>query len=347
MGLYFAQSCIQEKRNKMKDESSDELKGVIHFSEESENVLVTGGTGFVGQQLIQALLANGQRVTLLSRDVKRAARLFDGKVHCISSMSELPAHYPIDVIINLAGARILGWRWTRARQTVLRRSRVDVTQSLLAWIQQAVVKPRLLLSASAIGYYGIQQVGDTRSLNEASLPQNIFMSQLCQEWEAAASAASAHGVLVRRMRFGLILGQQGALPMMLLPIKLGLGGALGRGTQSLSWIHIHDVLAAIAYLWQLSKQSHTKMAQDEAINFTAPHCVSQQEFSQIAAKQLHRPHFFPTPAWPMRLMLGEQADLLLEGQRVEPQRLFALGFKFNYPQLESALEDLMKQKTKK
>lgn len=324
---------------------NNELQFKTNFNnDQSESVLVTGGTGFIGQQLIKALLANGQRVTLLSRDVKRAAILFNGKVNCISAMSELPSHFQIDVIINLAGARILGWRWTQARKAALRRSRIDLTLNVVSWIKTAQIKPRLLLSASAIGYYGIQAPDDHTELTESSSPQAIFMSQLCQEWEAAASTATQYGVLVRRMRFGLVLGQQGALPMMLLPIKLGLGGALGRGTQWLSWIHVQDILNGIAHLWQLSNTTQTdenSMKQDEAINFTAPETVTQKQFSQTAASLLHRPSFFPTPALPMRLMLGEQADLLLEGQRVIPKKLLNLGFQFQFPNLKQALQEIL------
>ena len=328
-----------------KIEMNNELQFKTNFNnDQSESVLVTGGTGFIGQQLIKALLANGQRVTLLSRDVKRAAILFNGKVNCISAMSELPSHFQIDVIINLAGARILGWRWTQARKAALRRSRIDLTLSVVNWIKTAQVKPRLLLSASAIGYYGIQVPDDHTDLTESSQAQAIFMSQLCQEWEAAASTATQYGVLVRRMRFGLVLGQQGALPMMLLPIKLGLGGALGRGTQWLSWIHVQDILNGIAHLWQLSNTTQTdenSMKQDEAINFTAPETVTQKQFSQTAASLLHRPSFFPIPALPMRLMLGEQADLLLEGQRVIPKKLLNLGFQFQFPNLKQALQEIL------
>lgn len=311
----------------------------IHFSDASESVLVTGATGFIGQRLVRALLADGQQVTVLTRQPKSAAWLFDGRVCCIQSMHDLPAQQRIDVIINLAGARILGWRWTEARKAELRRSRIALTDNLVAWIKQAQHKPRLLLSASAIGYYGIQAAGDNTELTEESPPQAIFMSQLCQEWEAAAQKASVYGVRVLRMRFGVVLGQQGALPMMLLPIKLGMGGPLGRGSQWQSWIHVQDVLRGIAHLWKAA--STESLACAEVFNFTAPEVLSQKQFSQVAARVLHRPCFMPTPAWPMRLALGEQADLLLEGQRVVPKRLLDSGFEFAYPDLESTLRSVV------
>lgn len=305
----------------------------IRFGDKAESVLVTGATGFIGQHVVRALIADGQRVTVLSRDPRKAIRLFDGRIFCIRSMKDLASSHPVDVIINLAGARILGWRWTPRRKAVLRSSRIDVTRSLVDWIASAERKPRLLLSASAIGYYGIQSQDDDRQLAEDDLPQDIFMSQLCRDWEAAAQAANIHGVPVVRMRFGVVFGAQGALPMMLLPIRLGVGGALGTGKQRLSWIHIHDLLRGMAYLWL--KQ------EDGVYNFTAPECVTQKQFSRVAASLLHRPDFFPTPGFLMRLCLGEQADLLLEGQCVVPARLQASGFEFFYSRLHAALQQIL------
>ncbi len=309
----------------------------LHFSNIPEQVLVTGATGFIGQLLVKALLADGQQVTVLSRHPRQAAWKFDGKVKAIRSMDELPARQHIDVIINLAGARILGWRWSEKREAALRRSRIGLTQNLLEWISHAEVKPRLLISASAIGYYGIQVAGDNTALTESAPPQPIFMSDLCREWEETSNRASDYGVKVATMRFGLVLGRQGALGMMLLPIKLGLGGALGRGTQWLSWIHVQDLLRGIAHIWQRD----TALSDTNAYNFTTPDTVTQKQFSQLAAELLHRPAVFPTPGWPMRLMLGEQADLLLEGQRVVPQRLLDEGFVFEYADLRAALSVLI------
>lgn len=314
----------------------DNILPPIHFNDKSENVLVTGATGFIGQLLVRALLANNQNVSVLSRNPKKAAWIFDGKVKCSENMSELPSSQKIDVIINLAGARILGWRWSEARKAYLTKSRIGITQSIVDWIANAEQKPRLLLSGSAIGYYGVQALGDDTALTEDSPPQSIFMSQLCQEWENVARSANTHGVHVICMRLGFVLGHQGSLPMMMLPIKLGLGGPLGSGKQWLSWIHVHDVVRGIAHLWDTPAQGHGF----EAYNFTAPEPVPQKQFSQTAAQVVHRPCFFPTPGFPMRIMLGEQADLLLEGQRVVPTRLQNSGFTFTYPDCRTALESL-------
>ena len=304
----------------------------LRFGEAECAVLVTGATGFIGQKLVRALLADGHRVTVLTRQPRAAAWLFDSRVECIASMACLPPARRIDVVVNLAGARILGWRWTEARRAALRASRIGTTNKVVAWIAAAHRKPALMLSASAIGYYGIQALGDDTELTERDGPQAMFMSDLCREWEDAAGAAAAHGVRVACMRFGLVLGTQGALPMMLLPVRLGMGGPLGGGRQWLSWIHVDDVIAGIAHLWTRGEAG--------AYNFTAPESLPQAGFNKVAARVLKRPYWLPTPGWPMRLALGEQADLLLEGQRVAPARLQAGGFAFRHPTLAGALANL-------
>lgn len=308
----------------------------LSFAARPQSVLVTGATGFIGQQLVAALLADGHQVTVLTRQAKQAAWTFDGKVRCITGMADLRDDEHIDMVVNLAGARIVGHRWTEARKAALRRSRVALTQEVVAWIARAEYKPRVLLSASAIGYYGVQPQGDDTELGEDSPPQAIFMSQLCSEWEAAARTAQQYGVQVGCMRFGLVFGHQGSLPQMLLPIRLGAGGPLGAGRQWMSWVHVQDVLRGIAHLARRSEQGSVA----GAWNFCAPQALRQGEFASVAGKVLHRPSFMPTPAFVMRALLGEQADLLVEGQRVAPRRLLADGFVFRYPDVEGALRSL-------
>lgn len=339
-GLRDAAAAFRLKRIKKEMDNM----APISFCDAAQSVLVTGATGFIGQRLVRALLKDGHQVTVLTRRPEQAASMFDGKVRCIASMTDLPASCRIDVIINLAGARILGPRWTDKRKTELRQSRIGVTKSVVDWIAKATHKPALLLSGSAIGYYGIQDIGDQTVLDETAASQPMFMSDLCREWEDAAKAAAAHGVRVECMRFGLVLGRQGALPLMLMPILLGVGGRLGSGRQWLSWIHVEDVLGGIAHLWKQAEMDPVPGARTlghiGVSNFTAPECVSQKTFSETAARIWKRPCFFPTPGGPVRLALGEQADLLLEGQRVFPARLQREGFLFRYPELAQALQSL-------
>jgi len=312
----------------------------IRFASAPQQVLVTGATGFIGQQLVAALLADGHAVTVLTRQAKQAAWTFDGKVRCVTSMTDLLDSARIDMVVNLAGARIVGARWSEARKAALRRSRIGLTQEVIAWIARASHKPRVLLSASAIGYYGVQPQGDDTELAEDSNPQAIFMSQLCSEWETAAQGAGQYGVQVACMRFGLVFGHQGSLPQMLLPIRLGVGGPLGSGRQWLSWVHVHDVLRGIAHLARRSEAGSAVDNINGAWNFCAPEALRQGDFARLAAKVLRRPSFMPTPAFVMRALLGEQADLLVEGQRVAPRRLLADGFVFRHPGLEEALRSL-------
>ena len=307
----------------------------VRFEGPPQTVLVTGATGFIGHALVPALLASGHRVVVLSRAPRKAAWEFGGAVRAVASMAELSPQEGIDVVINLAGARILGWRWSERRKAVLRGSRAGLTEGVVDWIARAVRKPRLVINASAVGYYGIQPQGSEQVLNEASPPQAIFMSQLCQEWEAVASRAREYGVPVALARFGLVFGRGGALPSMLMPFRLGFGGRMGTGRQRTSWIHIADLLGGMAHVWRLGANA------DGAWNFTAPEHPTQQEFAKAAGAELGRPSVIPTPAWPVRLLLGEQSALLLEGAAVAPARLLASGFRFRFPTVRQALADLV------
>ncbi|AMM24329.1 TIGR01777 family oxidoreductase [Variovorax sp. PAMC 28711] len=306
-------------------------------SPKPQHVLVTGGTGFIGRLLVQALRDDGHTVTVWTR--KPATAGFDAAVHCVRRLEDIPQTTAVDVVVNLAGAPIAGPRWTDARKAELLRSRVGLTDTLVGWIGQRALKPRVLLSGSAIGYYGVQSQGDPAELTESSPPQAVFMSELCQQWEAAAGAASRHGVRVVCMRFGVVLGHHGSLPLLLLPVKLGVAGKLGTGQQSMSWVHVQDLLRALAHVWRIATDADAPTA-PQVYNFTAPGALSQAAFSRTAAEVLHRPFWFPTPGWPLRLALGEQADLMLEGQRVAPARLLASGFQFRFPDARSALQDL-------
>ena len=316
-------------------------KPPLRFGSETRHVLVTGATGFIGSQLVRALLADGHKVSVWARDPAAAGRKLGAGVHCVARLGDLPVAPPVDVIVNLAGAPIFGPRWTSARQAALLRSREGTTNTLVDWIGSLDRRPALMLSGSAIGYYGVQRQDDPKALTEASPSQPVFMSELCRRWEASAHAATRHGVRVACMRFGVVFGRSGgSLPKLLLPVRLGVGGRMGSGRQVLSWIHERDVLRAMAHVWAATMAPEAQGAPARAYNFTSPGAVTQQGFARVAADVLHRPCLIPTPGWPVRLALGEQADLLLEGQRVAPARLVQTGFEFEFPDIEGALKDL-------
>jgi len=310
----------------------------IHFAPVAQSLLITGGTGFIGQELCRALLADGHKLTLLARDPLKTAYLFEGRVHCVTGLSDddLDPGTRFDVVINLAGERILGPRWTPARRHKLIESRIGTTIALVGWIARATHKPGLMISASAVGYYGVQDPGDPTALTETSASQADFVSGICQRWEDAARGVSTCSVPLAILRLGIVLGHQGALPLMRLPFLAGVGGRLGSGRQVVSWIHIEDVLGAIAHV-----MANPDAASVEGVyNLTAPQPVTQNEFARTLARVLHRPSLLPMPAGMVRIALGEQAMLLLQGQRAWPSRLLKDGYLFHFPELEPALRDL-------
>ncbi len=316
----------------------------LRFAEVPQRLLVTGGTGFIGTALCRALLSQGHAITLLARNPAKATDLFGSKVRTVQSFSELDPAAPFDVVVNLAGEPIVGPRWTEARKAVLHASRRNLTRLLVEWIARAHSKPRLMISGSAIGYYGVQPIGEPRSLSENAPAQDLFMSEICQAWESSAQAVRQLGVTLVILRLGIVLGPcssgQGALPKMLLPVRFGLNGILGQGRQIVSWVHLADVLGAIAHVMCLPE---TQV--QGAFNLTAPEPLSQREFMKIAAQVLKRRWALPiaAPSWILQGLLGEQASLLLQGQRVLPTRLLNTGYSFAFPKLRQALKDCVER----
>ncbi|CAN0645267.1 TIGR01777 family oxidoreductase [Burkholderia cepacia] len=295
------------------------------------NVLVTGGTGFIGETLVNHLLDAGHTVTLLARDPLRAAYSFQGRVRSVTSAGQLQPHERFDTVINLAGAPVLGARWSKRRQAVLLASRVGVTESLMRWVETAEVKPCTWIQASAIGYYGVRPADER--LDERSSAGSGFMSGLCRQWELAAQPLERHGVRTVVLRLGVVFGPGGALRPMLLPHYFGMGGRFGDGTQVMSWIHRDDVLRIIARVM-------SNAGMHGVYNAVAPAPLTQREFVQVVSKVLHRPAWLHVPAAPLRVAMGEMAELLLDGQRVMPARLHQDGFMFRFPTAEQALRDL-------
>jgi len=296
-----------------------------------KQVLVTGGTGFIGETLVNQLLDAGHTVSVLARDPLRAAYLFDGRARCLRSLDKLGHDERFDVVINLAGAPVAGPRWTARRQAQLLASRVGTTEALLRWMKQARHKPALWIQASAIGYYGVRE--SSQRLDETSDKGAGFMAELCARWEAAASPASQFGTRQVVLRLGVVFGPGGALTPLLMPLRLGMGGRMGDGQQVISWVHRDDVLQVMA-------RAMADPSMQGTYNMVAPEPVSQAEFAATAGKLLKRPVWLHVPAAPVRALAGEMAELFFDGQRVLPARLEQSGYRFNYPTLDSALRDL-------
>jgi uncharacterized protein (TIGR01777 family) len=258
----------------------------------------------------------------------------------VSALNAIPTADPIDAIVNLAGARVVGPPWTTARRQVLLNSRVGTTEALLQWLQQTGQRPQVWVQASAIGFYGVRPPEEV--LTEASAPGQGFMSELCVRWEQAAAQATALGIRQVVLRLGVVLGPGGALPQLLRPIRLGVGGRVGTGQQVMSWIHRDDVLTLITTaLLGTPDNPQNNPPMQGVYNATAPETVPQATFARTAGQLLHRPVWLPLPAAPLRWALGEMAELLVDGQNVVPARLQREGFGFAYPTLRAALQSLV------
>lgn len=296
-----------------------------------KSVLVTGGTGFIGCPLGQALMAAGYQVTVLTRDpVKARARLPEGVgiVADLDNLGTLP-----DVLVNLAGEPLASRRWSPASKAIIRDSRIGFTDRLFAFFDKHQVFPTRVINGSAIGYYG--NCGD-RLIDERKPAGIDFAAQLCSDWESAAKQFERRGSSLCVLRTGIVLGTEGgALKQMLPAFRLGLGGPMGSGEQYMSWIHIADMVRLIVFLID-----HPVIT--GPVNAVSSQSVTNRDFARILAKVLRRPAFFRMPGFMLRLLFGEMADiLLLASQRVLPTQAFGSGFEFHYPQLEGALENLL------
>lgn len=291
-------------------------------------VLVTGGTGFIGRELCLRLAETGHEVVVLSRSTDAAVA---GAASVVTGLEALDAS-GFAAVVNLAGASIADGRWTEARKTLLVESRVKTTSALVEWMGRAARPPAVLLSASAVGYYGEQ--GD-RVVTEATVPTPGFTHELCAAWEAEARGAEAHGIRVCLVRTGVVLDRDGgALAKMLPAFRLGAGGRLGSGEHWFPWIHREDMVSI--YLWLLEHESSTG-----AYNASAPNPVTNADFTRALGEALHRPTFLPMPAKALQLMFGEMSELLLVSDRMVPQRLLDEGFPFRYPQIGPALKAIL------
>lgn len=302
-------------------------------------VLVTGGTGFIGRPLCRELVKAGHAVTAVTRDPAAARARVDPAVRLVGwqgfrgpTQALASALGESEVVINLAGEPVAARRWSPRVKSELRASREGTTSALVTACAKQAQRPVLLVSGSAIGYYGPRA---DEVLTEGSPSGSGFLASLCREWEGAARAAERLGIRVALVRIGVVLGRDGgALATMLPAFKLGLGGPLGRGTQWMSWIHLEDLVRLLIFVME--------QAPSGPVNATAPEPVTNAGFTRTLGRVLHRPTWIPAPAFAVKLALGEMAEeLLLTGQRVTPARAQALGFQFRHPGLAEALQDLV------
>jgi len=294
-------------------------------------ILVTGATGFIGQHLCRSIIAAGDQLIVLTRDRTRALDLYGPHATVHTSVDEIDPACCIDSIVNLAGAPIFARAWTARRRRLLIEGRMRVTEGLIGLIERLQRKPRVLISASAIGYYGVR--GD-EELSEMDRGRTIFQSQLCQLWELAAQRARASDVRVCNLRLGMVLGRDGgALPRQIDAARLHLATVLGSGRQWMSWIHIEDLLRLI---WRCIESRDL----DGPINATSPSPVRQETFALRLASQFGRSLTLRIPEKLLRWILGERAQLLVDGQRVLPVKALCADFTFRYRDIDSALADL-------
>lgn len=287
------------------------------------NIFLTGGTGFIGRALVNALQADGYSLTLLTRNEARARTLFATEnLRFCTDLNRIPDFSAFDAVINLAGEPIFEKRWHQAQKRVLTDSRVNLTQALTTRIQQSQTPPAVFISGSATGFYGnLTQISD-----ETAPAANGFAATLCQTWEAAALAARDH-TRVCLLRTGIVLDQSGGALQKMLPLyHCGLGGKLGSGKQHWAWIALSDHLNAIRFLLH---QSHCQ----GAFNLVAPTLTTQAEFNQQLAAALKRPAFCNVPSVMLNTLLGERATLLLDNQPLLPKNLQQAGFNFEFPRL--------------
>ncbi len=301
-------------------------------------ILITGGSGLIGRALMANLAHNGNEVTILSRRPERVIRLPEGVLvkwwdgHTTEGWG--PLVEGADAIINLAGENIGSGRWTDEHKRRILESRLNAGQAVVQAVEAATHKPRVIIQASGIGYYGPR--GD-EEITEETAAGHDFLAQVAVEWEASTAPLETLGVRQVVIRTGVVLSTAGgALPRMLLPFRLFAGGRLGSGRQWFPWIHIADEVAAIRFLIENETASGP-------FNLTAPVPLSNAEFSHLLGEQLKRPALMPTPAFALRLVFGEMATIILDGQRAIPRRLLQLGFTFQFTEARPALKALLER----
>ena len=303
-------------------------------------ILISGSTGFLGTALAESLERQGHSIARLVRPGTLQKNASATRADAIpwdpvAGQFDAAGAEGADALIHLAGASIAGGRWNDARKKLLRTSRIDATRHLIGALAKSQRPPRVIVAASAIGYYGNR--GD-ETLTETSAAGNDFLAGACREWEAETARGAEFGARVASLRFGIILAAHGgALPRMTMPFKLGAGGRLGSGRQWMSWLTLQEAVSIIQFALANARVAGP-------VNAVSPSPVRNSEFTAVLARTLHRPALLPAPAFALRLALGEMADsLLLISQRVVPSKLADLGYPFLQPNLENALAGVFRK----
>jgi uncharacterized protein (TIGR01777 family) len=304
-------------------------------------VLVTGGTGLIGTRLVRSLRERHDEVFVLTRRLQAARDCFGTDCRIVEGDPIKPGPWmdaitDCEAVVNLAGESIFGRRWSPEFTQLLRDSRVKTTEHVVQALARKPLtsdgRPKVLVNASAVGYYGM--LGDEEVTEEHS-PGSDILARVCVEWEAAAQAAQPLGVRVATIRIGVVMDKEGgALQQMLRPFRMFAGGPVGSGRQWVSWIHAADLVGIFL-------QALDQSAASGPINGTSPNPVTNKELAKALGRALHRPSFLPTPAFILRVMLGEVATVITTGQRALPKKALALGYTFRFPTLDAALADLL------
>jgi uncharacterized protein (TIGR01777 family) len=298
-------------------------------------VAITGATGFVGSRLVEQLQVKGHQPLILTRNKTATVRTFPNLEIVAYTPTESgswqEAISGCDAVVHLAGEPIAESRWTPKHKQEILDSRKLSTQKIVEAIAKANSKPRVLVSTSAIGYYG---TSETANFDENSPSGNDFLSEVCRTWEGEAEKVKAAGVRLVILRFGIILGNGGALAKMIPPFQLFAGGPLGTGNQWFSWIHRDDLVNLII-------ESITRSDMEGVFNATAPNPVRMSELCQALGEKLHRPSWLPVPSFALEALLGEGAMVVLEGQQVLPKRTISSGFNYQYPTVKEALAEIL------
>jgi uncharacterized protein (TIGR01777 family) len=299
------------------------------------HILITGGTGMIGTALAKSLLAEGHQVWVLTRNplgmhVPEGTKAVGWDGRTSAGWGEMVNQ--MDAVVNLVGERTSKWPWTKNKKRRFWDSRVDGGRALVEAIQAASPRPKVLVQASGVNYYGSR---DLVPVAEAVAPGNDFLANLCKAWEGSTEPVEKMGVRRVVIRSAIALStQDGILPIMMFPVKLFVGGPLGSGRQGLPWIHLEDEVSAIRFLLENPCASGP-------YNLTSPVPISSAEFIRVVAKQLHRPYWLPVPIFMLRLALGGMSSLVLDGAYLLPKRLLELGFAFRFASLEAALANLL------